>query len=157
MKRILATIAISFVTSLLTLSGVLWGLCHYPIPLSIESLADGTIQHDKLMLFRGILHREITTKGGLSVRHQDYYLTTPEQTCVTTYFYGVRASRVQVQTIPYDGVVQRKVYRPETDVLLASATTLYPTKGGSEIQKRYFDGAGSTIPEESYQAILNGH
>ncbi len=157
MKRILTTIAISFVTTLLTLSGVLWGLSRYPVPLSTENLADGTIQHDKLLLFRGILHREITTKGGLSVRHQDYYLTTPEQTCVTTYFYGVRPSRVRVQTVPYDGVEQLKVYKPETDVLLASATILRPTKGGSEMQKQYFDSAGIAIPEEAYQAILSGH
>lgn len=157
MKRILATIAISFFTTLLTLTGVLWGLYRYPVPLSTITLADGTIQHDKLHPFRGVLEREITTKGGLLVRSQDYYLTTPEQTCVTTYFHGVKASRVQVQTTPHVGVMQRKVYKPETDVLLASATTLFPTKNGSEIQKEYFDAAGATIPEEAYKAIVNGH
>ena len=156
MQRILVTIAISVATTLFTLSGVLWGLCRYPVPLSTKSLTDGTVQHDKLWLFRGILEREVTGKGGLSVRHQEYYLTTPEQTCVTTYFYGIRASRVQVQTIPYDGVEQLKVYKPEADVLLASATILRPTNG-SEMQKQYFDAAGTIIPEEAYKAILSGH
>ena len=51
MKRILATIAISFVTTLLTLGGVPWGLYYYPVPLSTQSLADGTVQHDNSHCF----------------------------------------------------------------------------------------------------------
>ena len=156
MKRILTTITISFITTLLTLGGVLWCLYRYPIPLSTKNLADGTVQHTKLWLFRGVWEREITSKGGLLVRQSEFYPDTPEQTFVTTYFYGIKPSRVQVETVPYPGVDQFKVFKPESDSLLASATIIRPTNG-SEMQKRYFDASGVAIPEEAYTAILTGH
>ena len=155
MKQKLTTIGISFVTTLLTLAAALWCLYRYPIPLSKESLRDGTTRHAKLYLFRGLYEAEVTDKDGRLVKLFQIHHFSPDQSSTTVYYRGGSVSREAVTTVPSDGVNITKVYQPNSEVPVGSAVVTYPPN--SEPQKKYFAADGSAISQEDYKAILAGN
>lgn len=154
MKQKLTTVAISLVTTLLTLAAALWCLYRYPIPLSKEVQRDGTIRQARLYLFRGLYEATITDQAGHLVKLVQIHHFSPDQSSTVVYYHGFDIIREEVTTVPSDGVNITKVYRPNSEAPVGSAIVTYPPN--SEPQKKFFDGTGAAISQEGYKTLLAG-
>lgn len=153
MKQKLATIGISFVTTIATLSISLWLVSKYPIPLGIKHLKDGSILHQKFYVFQGLYEGDFTDKSGRLLRHLSFYHFDPDQTCRWAYYNENGAlTRIEILTVPGSGVNVRKIYRPAYNKPICESVTIYPSSDGP--QREFFDESGNAISEDKFKQIV---
>ena len=155
MKRTLLTIGISVVTTLLTITGVLWWLVFHPISLPSTTDQDGTTVRTQLRLDRGLVESTIYRKDYGIPTTRSLYLFDRENTVVFDNNRDRSHHRLTVQTHPLPGTQICKTYNPD------EATSDQPlywhifTHNGSPNQtKRYFDGTGAEISEQQYDTLI---
>jgi hypothetical protein len=155
MKRILLTIAISAITTLLTLAGALWWLSLHSFPLPTTTEKDGTVIRSRLLLARGLLDSTIWHNRAAIPLTRSVYLFDPENTVVFDNGRDHTHHRVTVQTHPLPGMDISKTYHPEQAApdkpLFSRIITNY---GSPNEVRRFFDETGAEISAQQYDAIV---
>src|SRR5450432_17869 len=156
MKQKIMTVAISVVTTLLTLAGAVCWLIYHPIPLPTTKDKDGTIVRSQLRLDRGLVHSTISHKNASIPLQRDYYLFDPEHTLVFDNDRDHTHHRLTVITHPLHGygVEVSNTYNPDQ---AASDTPLFSSivtnRGSSNESRKFFGDTGAEITAEQYKTL----
>lgn len=155
MKRTLLTIGISVVTTLLTMTGVLWWLVMHPISLPSSTDKGGTVVQSRLRLDRGLVESTIYRKDYGIPMTRSLYFFDRENSVVFDNHRDRSHHRLTVQTRPLPGTLICKTYNPDeaaTDQPLY--WHIFTNYGSPNQTKRFFDGAGTEISAQQYDTLI---
>ncbi len=155
MKRIIITVVVSAITSLLTVAGSLEWLIRHSVSLPTITEKDGTVIGSELRLAQGVVYSTIRHKNVPIPTTRSVYLFDPEHTVIFDNGRDRTHHRFTIQTHPLPGIEVIKTFNPDqakTDQPILSR--LIANQGTPNEAQQFFDETGGAISEREYFKII---